>query len=97
VNTFYCVYFRIIWSDSTLLVSSSLSQCDYGTKEARFGVDSQLPFGYCALTLAPVVEPVVTPSGHIYSREAIFEHMLTKNQELKRMQVDLCALCFPSL
>jgi len=49
-------------------------------------VDSQLPFGYCALTLCPVVEPVVTPSGHMYSREAIFEYLLAKTQELKRQQ-----------
>ena len=59
---------------------------DYGTKEARFGVDSQLPFGYCALTLAPVVEPVVTPSGHVYSREPMFEYLLAKGKELKRQR-----------
>lgn len=57
-----------------------------GTQSVRFGVDSQLPFGYCALTLGPVVDPIVTPSGHMYSREAIFEHMLTKTHELKRQR-----------
>jgi len=69
-----------------MVTYAELKKHDYGTREARFGVDSQLPFGYCALTLAPVVEPVVTPSGHLYSREAMFEHMLTKTQELKKMQ-----------
>ena len=30
----------------------------YGTQEKRFGKDSQLPFGHCALSLAPAVNPV---------------------------------------
>lgn len=32
----------------------------YGTKKARLGRDSMLPFGYCCLSLQPVVDPVVT-------------------------------------
>ena len=58
-----------------------------GTQKVRYGVDSQLSFGYCALTLASVVEPMVSPSGHVYSREAIYEYLLTKNKDLKRQQV----------
>jgi hypothetical protein len=54
-----------------------------GTLKQRLGSESQLPFGYCALTLQPAVDPVVTPSGRIYSREAIIEYLLTKSKELK--------------
>lgn len=32
----------------------------YGTLEQRVGGESQLPFGYCCLTLKPVEDPVVT-------------------------------------
>jgi nitric oxide synthase-interacting protein len=34
----------------------------------------------------PAEEPVVSPSGHIYSREFILEYLLTKSQELKKQQ-----------
>lgn len=57
---------------------------DQGSISQRLGVDSQLPFGYCCLSLTPVVDPVVSPSGHVYSREAIIEYLLTKTQEIKR-------------
>ena len=53
----------------SMVTYEELKKNKYGSAEARFGVDSQLPFGYCHLTLGPVIEPVVTPSGHLYSRE----------------------------
>ena len=31
----------------------------YGTQKQRLGTDSQNPFGYCCLSLKPVVDPVV--------------------------------------
>lgn len=52
----------------------------------RLGSESQLPFGYCALSLAPAEVPVVSPSGRIYGREYILEYILTKTQELKKQQ-----------
>ena len=57
-----------------------------GSLTQRLGGDSQLPFGYCALSLAPAEDPVVSPSGRLYSREFILEYILTKNQELKKQQ-----------
>lgn len=54
--------------------------------KARLGADAQLPFGYCWLSLQPAVDPVVTPSGHIYSREHILEHLVSKTQDLKRQR-----------
>lgn len=56
----------------------------HGTIRQRLGSDSQLPFGYCALSMHPAEQPVVSPSGRIYNREHILEYILTKTQELKR-------------
>lgn len=39
--------------------------------------------GYCGLSLKPAEEAVISPSGHIYSREAILEYLLTKTKEIK--------------
>lgn len=55
----------------------------YGTTTERLTSDSQGRFGDCCLNLQPAVNPVATPSGHIYSQEAIVEYLLTKTQELK--------------
>jgi len=57
---------------------------DMGSVHQRVGTDSQLPFGYCALSLTPVDDAVVSPSGTLYSREAILEYLLQKSRELKR-------------
>jgi nitric oxide synthase-interacting protein len=54
-----------------------------GSISQRLGSDSQLPFGYCPLSLVPIEDAVVSPSGHIYSREAILEYLLNKTQEIK--------------
>jgi nitric oxide synthase-interacting protein len=55
-----------------------------GSLKQRLGTDSQLPFGYCPLSLTPIEDAVVTPSGRIYSREAILEYLLNKTKELKQ-------------
>lgn len=54
----------------------------------RLGTDSQLPFGYCALSLSPIEgEAVISPSGHMYSKEAIYEYLLQKSRDLKALSV----------
>mmetsp|Transcript_10458 Transcript_10458/g.14810 ORF Transcript_10458/g.14810 Transcript_10458/m.14810 type:complete len:299 (+) Transcript_10458:156-1052(+) len=61
----------------------------YGTTTARLHSDSQLKFGTCALNLQPILsgeQAVATPSGHVYSQEAILNYLLTKTQDLKRDQ-----------
>eukprot|EP00979_Chaetoceros_neogracilis_P001098 scaffold197_cov268-Chaetoceros_neogracile.AAC.13 len=58
----------------------------YGTQTARLTSDSQLPFGDCCLQNSPATDPVVTPSGHIYSREAIVSYLLKKNKDLKEQR-----------
>mmetsp|Transcript_57408 Transcript_57408/g.171241 ORF Transcript_57408/g.171241 Transcript_57408/m.171241 type:complete len:289 (-) Transcript_57408:40-906(-) len=58
----------------------------YGTATARLSTDSQRKFGDCCLGLEPARDPVATPSGHIYSREAIVSYLLQKNKELKALR-----------
>ena len=59
-------------------------QCSFMSSiDERTGADAQLPFGWCALSLQPAKDPVCTPSGHIYSRESLLEHMVSKGDELK--------------
>lgn len=59
----------------------------YGTTTARLGTESHNRFGDCCLGLAPAIDPVVTPSGHIYSREAIVSYLLTKTRELTALRI----------
>jgi hypothetical protein len=54
-----------------------------GPTKQRLGTQSQLPFGYCALSLYPAEDAVVSPSGHLYSRESVLEYLLSKSKDLK--------------
>lgn len=77
-----------------------LKSSGYGTQSTRLTTESQLPFGHCCLSLSPALSDnkeggvgsggnggvVATPSGHIYSREAIVQYLLTKNGDIKRMK-----------
>ncbi len=83
-------------SGREVFTASEKSKAGVGTLTQRLGVESQLPFGYCGLTLTPAEEAVVSPSGRIYSREAIIEYLLQKTKEIKELareyeleQVDL--------
>jgi len=72
--------------DRSHYTSHEKAKARNGSIKQRLGTDSQLPFGYCSLSMHPAEEPVVSPSGHIYSREFILEYLLTKSQELKKQQ-----------
>ena len=63
-------------------------QAGVGSITQRLGTDSQQPFGHCCLSLAPVEDAVMTPSGHIYEREVILEYLLKKTKELKKQAKD---------
>ncbi|KAL9180704.1 hypothetical protein ACHAXT_011157 [Thalassiosira profunda] len=67
-----------------------LKSSGYGTQSTRLTTASQLPFGHCCLSLSPIDagDAVATPSGHIYSREAIVQYLLTKNGELKKEKAE---------
>lgn len=58
----------------------------YGTQTTRLTTDSQWKFGDCCLRLEPAEDAVATPSGHIYSREAIVSYLLTKTQEIQEQR-----------
>lgn len=66
--------------------TQKFASSQYGTVTARLSSDSQLNFGDCALSLSPALDAVATPSGHIYSREAILEYLVQKTAELKQAQ-----------
>eukprot|EP00578_Thalassiosira_sp_NH16_P026547 CAMPEP_0181087220 /NCGR_PEP_ID=MMETSP1071-20121207/6159_1 /TAXON_ID=35127 /ORGANISM="Thalassiosira sp., Strain NH16" /LENGTH=319 /DNA_ID=CAMNT_0023169099 /DNA_START=109 /DNA_END=1069 /DNA_ORIENTATION=+ len=71
----------------TYAETKRLKSSGYGTQSTRLTTVSQLPFGHCALNISPIDptgDAVATPSGHIYSREAIVQYLLTKNGELKK-------------
>ncbi len=64
--------------------SAEKKKAGYGTQTARIGTDSKLPFGHCCLGLQPAVEPLISPSGHIYSKEAIYSYLLVRQEELRK-------------
>lgn len=55
----------------------------YGTQKQRLGHDSLNPFGYCALTLQPFVNPVADKQGYTYSKQSIYEYLLEQKKQYK--------------
>ena len=47
----------------------------YGSQKQRLGGESLLPFGTCCISLKPVVDPVVSKKGDLFSRDAIVEYL----------------------
>jgi len=58
----------------------------FGTQKQRFGRDSMKAFDACSLSLQPAPDPVVTPDGVLYSKEAILEALLQQKQEKQRLR-----------
>ncbi|XP_015125285.1 nitric oxide synthase-interacting protein homolog [Diachasma alloeum] len=56
----------------------------YGTNAHRIGKDSVKGFDCCCLTLQPCRNPVITPDGYLFDKEAILEYILTKKREYAR-------------
>ena len=56
----------------------------HGTRSERLGRDSLSNFYDCRLTLSPAVDPVVTPSGFLFSKEAILKNLLEQKRTRKR-------------
>ncbi|KAL8563458.1 hypothetical protein ACOMHN_052368 [Nucella lapillus] len=48
----------------------------YGSQKLRYGKDSVKEFDCCCLTLQPCKNPVITPQGYLYDKEAILEYIL---------------------
>lgn len=56
-------------------------QSGYGTKDVRLSKDAIKDFDCCSLSLQPCINPVITPEGWIYEKEAILEYILHKKVE----------------
>eukprot|EP00892_Ulva_mutabilis_P012112 jgi/Ulvmu1/9273/UM050_0022.1 len=56
----------------------------FGTLKERLGKDAQGNFYDCCLTLQPAVDPVITRTGHLFSREAILEYYLVQKKHQQR-------------
>lgn len=60
------------------------SSSGYGTNKMRLGKDSVKEFDCCCLTLQPCKNPVVTPDGYLYDKEAILEYILHQKKEIAK-------------
>lgn len=58
--------------------------CGYGTQKSRVGKDSVKDFDCCSLTLQPCRNPVITPDGYLYDKEAILEYFIHQKTEIAR-------------
>jgi len=58
----------------------------YGTLDERLSKDAIKNFDCCSLTLQPCREPVITPGGYLFDKEAILEYILHQKQEIARKQ-----------
>ncbi|XP_012681396.1 nitric oxide synthase-interacting protein [Clupea harengus] len=59
----------------------------YGTQSIRLGKDAIKDFDCCCLSLQPCRDPVVTPDGYLYEKQAILEYILhRKTETAKKMK-----------
>ncbi|XP_030053873.1 nitric oxide synthase-interacting protein [Microcaecilia unicolor] len=57
----------------------------YGTQTVRLSKDAVKDFDCCCLSLQPCKNPVVTPDGYVYEKEAILEYILHQKKEIARL------------
>ena len=57
----------------------------YGTTKTRLGADSIKDWDCCSLSLQPCTDPVCTPHGVLYEREAIYEYILKEKTQIAQM------------
>jgi len=60
----------------------------WGTEKARFSKDSMQEFDCCNLSLQPCKDPVITPDGYLYEREAIIEYMIQQKRLISKKLKD---------
>mmetsp|Transcript_5087 Transcript_5087/g.18521 ORF Transcript_5087/g.18521 Transcript_5087/m.18521 type:complete len:317 (+) Transcript_5087:189-1139(+) len=56
----------------------------FGTMSERLGRGATLDFDCCNLTQAPVHDPVATPEGALFEREAILQNLLAQKKDIAR-------------
>uniref|UniRef100_A0A8D3AWH1 Nitric oxide synthase-interacting protein n=1 Tax=Scophthalmus maximus TaxID=52904 RepID=A0A8D3AWH1_SCOMX len=60
----------------------------YGTQSIRLGKDAIKDFDCCCLSLQPCHDPVITPHGYLYDKQAILEYILhQKTETAKKMKL----------
>jgi hypothetical protein len=69
--------------------NTKFASSEYGTTSQRLAGHSQYQLGDCALSLTRLTgaPALCTPSGYLYSEEAILEYLLTRTQELNEQRV----------
>lgn len=60
------------------------SASGYGTQSIRLGKDAIKDFDCCCLSLQPCKDPVVTPNGFLYEKQAILEYILHQKTEIAK-------------
>ncbi|MFH4973956.1 hypothetical protein AB6A40_000665 [Gnathostoma spinigerum] len=65
----------------------------YGTLHERLGADSVKEFDCCSITLQPCRDPVISPQGYIFDKEAILEYYLKQKKENTRKLKEWEAQC----
>nr|ALV82313.1 nitric oxide synthase inihibitory protein [Gecarcinus lateralis] len=65
----------------------------YGSLRLRYGKDGVKDFDCCSLSLHPCRNPVVTPEGHLFDKEAILEYIISKKNEIARKMKEYSRQC----
>jgi len=60
----------------------------YGSERERFSKDSMQQFDACNLSQQPCTDPVITPEGYLYEREAIIEYMVQQKRVIAKKLKD---------
>jgi len=63
-----------------------LNQSEYGTQSARAGKDSIKDFDACCLTLQTCKEPMISPQGMIYDKEAILQYIVQQKAKIAKQK-----------
>ncbi|XP_044038688.1 nitric oxide synthase-interacting protein isoform X3 [Siniperca chuatsi] len=69
---------RVVW------LSPCSAASGYGTQSIRLGKDAIKDFDCCCLSLQPCQDPVVTPDGYLYEKQAILEYILHQKTEIAK-------------
>ena len=66
---------------------------EYGTQSVTISRDSARNFDCCCLTLQPCKDPVVTPDGYLFEREAILTNLLKQKRKIAKQEKAFAKQC----
>lgn len=72
----------VMWSEG--LSCGERRALGFGTQKQRFGRESMKAFDACSLSLQAARDPVATPDGVVYSKEAILEALVQQKQSKQK-------------